>query len=95
MAPEGGDEHGAPAGESGGYEQGGGAESAGPASERPAAEPREFHAESSHDPGPAQSQASLHFEPPVPRPPAGGDGKPFVVWSSAPADKDAGRDRGE
>ncbi len=52
--------------------------------------PREYHAEP-RDSGPAHDSAPLaHFEP-APRPEGGSENKqPYVVWSSAPAEKPAG-----
>ena len=51
--------------------------------------PREYHAEP-RDSGPAHDSAPLaHFEP-TPRPEGSPENKPYVVWSSAPAEKPAG-----
>ncbi len=52
---------------------------------------REYHAEP-REPGPAhESMPIAHFEPsPKPEPSAGTQTKPYVVWSSAPPQKDTG-----
>jgi ribonuclease E len=51
---------------------------------------REYHAEP-REPGPAHESVPIaHFEP-TPKPDAGGPpNKPYVVWSSAPSQKDTG-----
>ncbi len=61
-----------------------------PAPEREAREPappREYHAEP-REPAPPHEPAPLaHFEP-APKPDGGERGKPYVVWSSTPTEKD-------
>jgi len=56
--------------------------------ERAPPPPREYHAEP-RDSGPAHEPLA-HFEP-APRPEGAAENKqPYVVWSSAPAEKPAG-----
>jgi ribonuclease E len=50
--------------------------------------PREFHSETREPAAPHEAAPLAHFEP-APKPDAAGDGKPYVVWSSAPP-KDVG-----
>src|SRR5258708_37389316 len=61
-----------------------------PAPEREAREPappREYHAEP-REPAPPHEPAPLaHFEP-APKPDGGERGKPYVVWSPTPTEKD-------
>jgi ribonuclease E len=57
-----------------------------PESPGPAA--RDVHAESPESGGSHESVPIAHFEP-SPRPEAGTPNKPYVVWSSAPAQKDS------
>ena len=96
MAPqEGGEEPSSSGAESGGYESNGSPEGSAPAGEREPAPAREYHAEPRES---ASSQAHLplaHFEPAPRAESPGGDVKPYVVWSSAPADKGPSRDSGE
>jgi hypothetical protein len=59
-----------------------------PESPQPAA--RDFHAEPRESGGSHESVPIAHFEP-SPRPEAGSTpNKPYVVWSSTPAQKDSG-----
>ena len=56
---------------------------------REPAAPREFHTGPRESGPPHEATPIAHFEP-APKPEAG-QNKPYVVWSSAPAPKDAGR----
>jgi hypothetical protein len=87
-AAESGEQAGTPDADAGGYESDSSPEGAPPAAEREPAAPREYHAEPRES---SQTHLPLaHFEP-APRPePAGGEAKPYVVWSSAP-DRGPGR----
>ena len=79
--------------------QGNGTREAPPSPERET--PREYHAEPRpapeyHEPAPAPREPAplAHFEP-QPKPETGGaQGKPYVVWSSAPPPSDTGGGRG-
>jgi len=58
--------------------------------ETPEPAPREYHAEP-REPGPAHESAPIaHFEPSAKPEPSGTQTKPYVVWSSAPTQKDGG-----
>ncbi len=96
MAPqEGGEERGSSGAESGGYENNSSHEGSAPSAEREPAPAREYHSEPRES---SSSQANLplaHFEPAPRVEPSGGEVKPYVVWSSAPADKGPSRDSGE
>ncbi len=86
MSPaEGGEQGGSGGAEPGGYENNDSQAGAAPVGEREPAPPREYHSEPRES---SQTHLPLaHFEP-APRPePAGGESKPYVVWSSAPADR--------
>jgi hypothetical protein len=72
-----------------------------PPAERPheSSEPapaREYHAEPRESAAAHEAAPLAHFEP-APKPDAGGPGKPYVVWSSAPSSapsKDGGDSQG-
>jgi hypothetical protein len=87
-AAEGGEQADAPGAEAG-YENNGSQSGAPSPGEGESAAPRDYHAEPRES---SQTHLPLaHFEP-TPRPePAGGEVKPYVVWSSAPTDRDPGR----
>jgi ribonuclease E len=93
---EGGEDQGPPSADSAGNDNNGSYEGSAPAAEREPAPVREYHSEP-RDSSSSSSQAHLplaHFEPAPRVEPAGGEVKPYVVWSSAPADKGpAGRDQ--
>ena len=56
--------------------------------------PREFHAEpAAESSAPREPAPVAHFEP-TPKPEGSQGGKPYVVWSSAPPQKDSGGGRG-
>ncbi|HEY2808378.1 MAG TPA: Rne/Rng family ribonuclease [Steroidobacteraceae bacterium] len=88
-AAEGGEQAGGPGAESGGYENNGSPADAPSPGEGESAAPRDYHAEPRES---SQTHLPLaHFEP-TPRPEsAGGEAKPYVVWSSASTDRDPGR----
>jgi hypothetical protein len=59
-------------------------------SEAPEPTAREYHAES-REPGPQQDATPIaHFEPTSKPETSGSQSKPYVVWSSAPPQKDGG-----
>jgi ribonuclease E len=89
-APEGGENAGFPGADSAGSESNGSHEGAAPQGEGEPAPVREYHSEPRES---SSSQTHLplaHFEPAPRVEPAGGEAKPYVVWSSAPADKGPG-----
>jgi hypothetical protein len=90
VAPEGGENAGSPGADSGSFDNNGSQEGTAPQAEREPAPAREYHSEPRES---SSSQTPLplaHFEPAPRVEPAGGEAKPYVVWSSAPADKGPG-----
>ena len=92
-AQEGGENASSQSADSAGFDSGDAHEGPAPQAEREPAPVREYHSEP-RESSSAQTHLPLaHFEPAPRAEPAGGEAKPYVVWSSAPADKGPTRDQ--